>query len=74
MAAIYDKALKRKDFSGIIDEAKTQHAADKKNGAALGVASSDPPDKAAKEQAKTKPNDNQATAGAGKEVQSQIQA
>ncbi|KAJ7134728.1 hypothetical protein C8R44DRAFT_610315 [Mycena epipterygia] len=67
MAAIYDKALKRKDFSGIIDQAKAQHATDKINGAAPGVASSDPPDKAvAKEQAKAKTDDNQATAGAAK--------
>jgi len=38
MAAIYDKALKRKDYSGIIDKDKQQEAADKKadaNGAAL---------------------------------------
>lgn len=30
MASIYDKALKRKDFSGIIDKEKQQEAADKK--------------------------------------------
>jgi hypothetical protein len=33
MAAIYDKALKRKDYSGIIDKEKQQEAADKKTGA-----------------------------------------
>jgi len=30
MAAIYDKALKRKDFSGIIDKQKQEEAAEKK--------------------------------------------
>ena len=30
MAAIYDKALKRKDYSGVIDKDKIQEAADKK--------------------------------------------
>jgi hypothetical protein len=30
MAAIYDKALKRKDFSGVIDKEKEQEAAEKK--------------------------------------------
>jgi hypothetical protein len=32
MAAIYDKALKRKDYSGIIDKEKQKEAADKKAG------------------------------------------
>jgi hypothetical protein len=32
MAAIYDKALKRKDYSGIIDKEKQQEAADKRSG------------------------------------------
>ncbi|KAH7911841.1 hypothetical protein BJ138DRAFT_1125686, partial [Hygrophoropsis aurantiaca] len=32
MAAIYDKALKRSDYSGIIDKDKAQEAADKKAG------------------------------------------
>jgi hypothetical protein len=30
MAAIYDKALKRKDYSGIIDKEKQQEAAEKR--------------------------------------------
>jgi len=30
MAAIYDKALKRKDYSGIIDKEKQNEAAEKK--------------------------------------------
>ena len=30
MAAIYDKTLKRKDFSGIIDKEKQQEASEKK--------------------------------------------
>jgi len=30
MAAIYDKALKRQDYSGIIDKDKAKEAADKK--------------------------------------------
>ncbi|KAJ6631472.1 multidrug resistance-associated ABC transporter [Mycena sp. CBHHK59/15] len=37
MAAIYDKALKRKDFSGVIDKDKAQNAADKKAAAAAGT-------------------------------------
>ncbi|KAH7922269.1 P-loop containing nucleoside triphosphate hydrolase protein [Leucogyrophana mollusca] len=32
MAAIYDKALKRSDYSGIVDKEKAQEAADKKAG------------------------------------------
>jgi len=32
MAAIYDKALKRQDYSGIIDQDKAKEAADKKAG------------------------------------------
>jgi hypothetical protein len=32
MAAIYDKALKRQDYSGIIDKDKAKEAADKKAG------------------------------------------
>jgi hypothetical protein len=32
MAAIYDKALKRKDYSGIIDKEKQKEAADKRAG------------------------------------------
>jgi hypothetical protein len=31
MAAIYDKALKRKDFSGIIDKEKQREAAEKRS-------------------------------------------
>ena len=40
MAAIYDKALKRKDYSGIIDKEKQKEAADKRaglNGGALSM-------------------------------------
>lgn len=36
MAAIYDKALKRKDFSGIIDKDKAKDAADAKAGISPG--------------------------------------
>ncbi|KAJ6590007.1 hypothetical protein DFH09DRAFT_1359037 [Mycena vulgaris] len=36
MASIYDKALKRKDFSGVIDKEKAKDAADKKAAAAAG--------------------------------------
>ncbi|KAJ7125217.1 multidrug resistance-associated ABC transporter [Mycena epipterygia] len=36
MACIYDKALKRKDFSGVIDKDKAQASADKKAAAAAG--------------------------------------
>ncbi|KAJ7807829.1 hypothetical protein B0H14DRAFT_3152303 [Mycena olivaceomarginata] len=36
MAAIYDKALKRRDFSGVVDEEKAKEAAEKKAAAAAG--------------------------------------
>jgi hypothetical protein len=36
MAAIYDKALKRKDFSGIIDKDKKEEAVEKKAAASNG--------------------------------------
>ncbi|KAJ6585099.1 multidrug resistance-associated ABC transporter [Mycena capillaripes] len=54
MAAIYNKALKRKDFSGIT----------KKSAVAAGVASDTPPKTTARREAKPKPDENQATAGA----------
>ncbi|KAF8890914.1 multidrug resistance-associated ABC transporter [Infundibulicybe gibba] len=47
MAAIYDKALKRRDYSGIIDKDKQQEAADKK-----AADKSDAPAKTKKEKAK----------------------
>ncbi|KAJ7480081.1 hypothetical protein B0H11DRAFT_2422933 [Mycena galericulata] len=37
MAAIYDKALKRRDFSGVIDQEKAEAAADKKAAATAGT-------------------------------------
>ncbi|KAJ7479990.1 hypothetical protein B0H11DRAFT_2173507 [Mycena galericulata] len=37
MASIYDKALKRRDFSGVIDQEKAQAAAEKKATAAAGT-------------------------------------
>ncbi|KAJ7459957.1 hypothetical protein FB451DRAFT_1272196 [Mycena latifolia] len=61
MAAIYDKALKRKDFSGIIDKDKAQHEADKKS------ASGSPPVTAKatqKEPSTAKADENKPTAGA----------
>lgn len=39
MAAIYAKALKRKDYSGVIDKDKQQEASDKKADAANANAS-----------------------------------
>lgn len=39
MAAIYDKALKRKDYSGVVDKDKLKEDADKK----AGIAPSDNP-------------------------------
>lgn len=39
MAAIYDKALKRRDYSGIVDKDKIKEDADKK----AGIASSENP-------------------------------
>ncbi|KAF8890917.1 multidrug resistance-associated ABC transporter [Infundibulicybe gibba] len=69
MAAIYDKALKRKDYSGIIDKDKQQEAADKK-----AADSSDAPAKTKKEKAKAekdkaaKADDPKAGADVGKIV------
>ena len=37
MAAIYDKALKRKDFSGIVDKRKQDEKEDADIGPSLGV-------------------------------------
>ncbi|KAF8150500.1 multidrug resistance-associated ABC transporter [Mycena galopus ATCC 62051] len=37
MAAVYDKALKRRDFSGVVDEEKAKEAAEKKAAAAAGA-------------------------------------
>ncbi|KAJ6497501.1 hypothetical protein C8R45DRAFT_898828 [Mycena sanguinolenta] len=37
MAAIYDKALKRRDFSGVIDQEKAKETAEKKAAAAAGT-------------------------------------
>jgi hypothetical protein len=37
MAAIYDKALKRRDFSGVIDQDKAKEAAEKKAAVAAGT-------------------------------------
>jgi hypothetical protein len=34
MAAIYDKALKRRDFSGIVDKDKVDDAKERRKGAA----------------------------------------
>jgi hypothetical protein len=65
MAAIYDKSLKRKDFSGIIDEQKAQHAADRKS-AAASAASGVPPTKPSAKPPSAKADQKKATAGAGK--------
>lgn len=40
MAAIYDKALKRKDYSGVVDKDKLKDDADKKAGIAPSESSS----------------------------------
>ncbi|KAJ7505211.1 hypothetical protein B0H11DRAFT_1977471 [Mycena galericulata] len=58
MAAIYDKALKRKDFSGIIDKERVQHVADKKKVAESGDSAAE----ATSKQAKV--DENEPTAGA----------
>ncbi|KAF7979956.1 hypothetical protein HWV62_40400 [Athelia sp. TMB] len=70
MAAIYAKALKRKDYSGIIDKEKLREAADKKADAANSNASA--ADKAKAKQAKDaradKANDLSSGADTGKIV------
>ncbi|KAL0952989.1 hypothetical protein HGRIS_007200 [Hohenbuehelia grisea] len=59
MSAIYDKALKRKDFSGIVDKDKAREAQEKKDGAA---------DLAKPKESATKGDDPKAGADVGKIV------
>ncbi|KAF7362379.1 hypothetical protein MVEN_00584800 [Mycena venus] len=54
MAAIYDKALKRRDFSGVIDEEKAKEAADKKAAAATAASGTPPVLSKAEKKAKAK--------------------
>ncbi|KAJ7104581.1 hypothetical protein C8R43DRAFT_1047311 [Mycena crocata] len=70
MAAIYDKALKRKDFSGVIDAEKAKEAADKKAAAAAGPLSEAEKKKKAKADKKSaeKADDPKAGAQTGKIV------
>ncbi|KAJ6559095.1 hypothetical protein DFH09DRAFT_1161859 [Mycena vulgaris] len=60
MAAIYDKALKRKDFSGIIDKEKAQHAP---KGAASPAGSRNSPAKSTPKST-TKTDESKGTVGA----------
>ncbi|KZP20510.1 hypothetical protein FIBSPDRAFT_932199 [Athelia psychrophila] len=66
MAAIYAKALKRKDYSGVIDKDKQQEAADKKADAEALVNNTSAADKAKMKQAKAARADkaNEARGGA----------
>lgn len=59
MAAIYDKALKRRDFSGVIDQEKAKEAADKKAAAA---AANDTPPTLSKAEKKAKAKADKKTA------------
>lgn len=71
MASIYDKALKRKDYSGIIDKGKQKEAEDKKAASAAPPpnASDKPAKKTKEEKAKeAKADDPKAGADVGKIV------